>query len=121
MTGDRRPDGAKAPDGRRSRVAPSEPRRNAFEVGAGRVGAERHYAASSWRCGLAARWRGGRWLRTLIIFAAMVGALSPPALASGVRQLARSTIAFSSDGVRYAAWQVRAGGPIVVLDTRTGH
>jgi hypothetical protein len=34
--------------------------------------------------------------------------------------LASPVIAFSSDGVRYAAWQSTEQSPIVVLDTRTG-
>jgi hypothetical protein len=38
-----------------------------------------------------------------------------------LRELVSHTVAFSSDGGRYAAWQVYAATPIVVLDTRTGH
>ena len=41
--------------------------------------------------------------------------------ASQFRQLAPSTVAFSSDGTRYAVWQVSKGSPIVIFDTRTGH
>jgi hypothetical protein len=37
-----------------------------------------------------------------------------------LRQLAASTVAFSSDGTRYAAWQNRGDEQIVVLDTLTG-
>jgi hypothetical protein len=41
-------------------------------------------------------------------------------LGSPLRQLAASTVAFSSDGTRYAAWQVRGDEQIVVFDTLTG-
>jgi hypothetical protein len=66
-----------------------------------------------------------RHLRRLAIAAGITLTLlvAPVAVAatSQFRRLAASTVTFSSDGVRYAAWQVREGDPIVVLDTRTGH
>ena len=43
------------------------------------------------------------------------------ALGSPLRQLARSTTSFVSDGGQYAAWQVTPASPIVVLDTLTDH
>jgi hypothetical protein len=52
---------------------------------------------------------------------AMLGCAASSAFASTLHRLAPSMIAFSSDGVRYAAWQVREGDPIVVFDTLTGH
>jgi hypothetical protein len=50
-------------------------------------------------------------------------ALATPvrALASSpLRLVASSTVNFSTDGERYAAWESRAGGPLTVLDTRHG-
>jgi hypothetical protein len=35
------------------------------------------------------------------------------------RRVAANVVAFASDGTRYAAWQVTASAPIVLLDTRT--
>jgi hypothetical protein len=49
-----------------------------------------------------------------------LGAVTSRAQASRLRQLARSTTSFASDGGRYAAWQVTPASPIVVLDTLTG-
>jgi hypothetical protein len=43
----------------------------------------------------------------------------PSARAAPLRPLASPVVAFSSDGVRYAAWQSAEQSPIVVLDTRT--
>jgi hypothetical protein len=43
-----------------------------------------------------------------------------PAFSAPLAQLASPVVAFSSDGVRYAAWQTSEQSPIVVLDTRTG-
>jgi hypothetical protein len=66
----------------------------------------------------------GCWRCGLILFCAVAAALGgrpASAHASRFRRLAESTIAFSSDGSRYAAWQVSAGSPVVVFDTRTGH
>jgi hypothetical protein len=71
--------------------------------------------AIGWRCG----W--GRRVLALVALATMYGGLCSGAIASPLRLLAPSTIAFSSDGARYAAWQVRKGSAIVVFDTRTGH
>jgi hypothetical protein len=65
----------------------------------------------------------GRHLRRLVTLAlvlVMLGAVASRAQASHLRQLARSTTSFASDGERYAAWQLHAGSPIVVLDTLTG-
>jgi hypothetical protein len=50
-----------------------------------------------------------------------VAALAPVACASQLRLLASNTTAFSSDGSRFAAWQISPAEPIVVLDTLTGH
>jgi hypothetical protein len=60
------------------------------------------------------------WLVTLALVLVMLGAVASRAQASHLRQLARSTTSFASDGERYAAWQLHAGAPIVVLDTLTG-
>jgi hypothetical protein len=43
------------------------------------------------------------------------------ASASVFRRLVLSTEIFSTDGVRYAAWQVTRSSPIVIFDARTGH
>jgi hypothetical protein len=61
-----------------------------------------------------------RRLATLALVLVMLGAVASRAQASQLRQLARSTTSFASDGERYAAWQLHAGAPIVVLDTLTG-
>jgi hypothetical protein len=61
-----------------------------------------------------------RRLATLALVLIMLGAVASQAQASHLRQLARSTTSFASDGERYAAWQLHAGAPIVVLDTLTG-
>jgi hypothetical protein len=71
------------------------------------------------------RGRPSRWCLTLLAsFVALMAWVSPAASAgtvgSPLRRLAASTIAFASDGERYAAWQLHAGAPIVVLDTLTG-
>jgi hypothetical protein len=42
------------------------------------------------------------------------------AQASRLRVRVPSVVSFAADGSSYAAWQVRAGAPIVVLDTETG-
>jgi hypothetical protein len=68
--------------------------------------------------------RAGARRTLLFVSLAVIGmssAFPAHALGSPLRQLASSVTAFSSDGVRYAAWQVHAGSPIVVFDTRTGH
>ncbi|MGP8242062.1 MAG: hypothetical protein ACLQQB_09915 [Solirubrobacteraceae bacterium] len=61
-----------------------------------------------------------RWLATLAVVLITLGAVTSCAQASHLRQLARSTTSFAADGERYAAWQLNAGAPIVVLDTLTG-
>ena len=61
-----------------------------------------------------------RWLATLAVVLITLGAVTSRAQASHLRQLARSTTSFAADGERYAAWQLNAGAPIVVLDTLTG-
>jgi hypothetical protein len=71
-----------------------------------------------------ARTCSGRHLRrlaTLAVVLIMLGAVTSRAQASPLRQLARSTTSFASDGGRYAAWQVTPASPIVVLDTLTDH
>jgi hypothetical protein len=61
------------------------------------------------------------WSLALTAVALLLVAAAPCASASTLRRLASRTVAFASDGVRYVAWQVRAGAAVVVLDTRTGH
>jgi len=63
--------------------------------------------------------RGAKGLVAIVTAATCVGVLAPSSLASGLHRLARSTTSFASDGERYAAWQLHAGAPIVVLDTLT--
>jgi hypothetical protein len=66
---------------------------------------------------------GGRYRRglaTLAVGLIMLGAGASPAVASSLHRLASGTVAFSSDGTRYAAWQVQGDEQIVVLDTMTG-
>ena len=62
-----------------------------------------------------------RWLATLALVLIMLGAVTSRAQASHLRQLARSTTSFASDGGRYAAWQVTPASPIVVLNTLNDH
>jgi hypothetical protein len=61
-----------------------------------------------------------RWLAALALVPIMLGVVTSRAQASRLRELVRSTTSFASDGARYAAWQLHAGAPIVVLDTLTG-
>jgi hypothetical protein len=71
-----------------------------------------------------ARTCSGRHLRrlaTLAVVLIMLGAVTSRAQASHLRQLARSTTSFASDGGRYVAWQLTPASPIVVLDTLTDH
>jgi hypothetical protein len=63
---------------------------------------------------------GWRYWLALACAAAALGGQRASAQASGFRRLADSTIAFSSDGSRYAAWQVNEGSLVVVFDARTG-
>ena len=62
--------------------------------------------------------------RALTITVTCVALLAPAgvpcALSAPLVSLASPVVAFSSDGVRYAAWQTTEPSPIVVLDTRTG-
>jgi hypothetical protein len=67
------------------------------------------------RCG-----RHLRWLATLALVLIVLGTVASRAQASYLRQLASGTVAFSSDGTRYAAWQLRGDEQIVVFDTSTG-
>ena len=63
-----------------------------------------------------------RWLATLALALVliMLGGGGSRAMASPMRQLARSTTSFATDGIRYAAWQHSPVSPIVVFDTYTG-
>lgn len=65
--------------------------------------------------------RHRRRLATLALVLIMLGAVTSRAEASHLRQLARSTTSFASDGGRYAAWQVTPASPIVVLDSLNDH
>lgn len=55
-----------------------------------------------------------------LIAAAALGLAATSALATPLRPVASSIVALSSDGVRYAAYETRAGAPLVVLDTSSG-
>jgi hypothetical protein len=69
------------------------------------------------------RVQAGGWLAygwTLTVVFIMLGAVTSGAVASPLRRLAASTVAFASDGNRFVAWQVRQAEPIVVLDSLTG-
>ena len=57
---------------------------------------------------------------TLTSVALLVATGVPCAVSAPLVSLASPVVAFSSDGVRYAAWQTTEQSPIVVLDTRTG-
>jgi hypothetical protein len=59
-------------------------------------------------------------LATLALVLIMLGVVTSRADASSLHRLASGTVAFSSDGARYVAWQVQGDGQIVVLDTLTG-
>lgn len=68
-------------------------------------------------------WMASRWRSCVraIVAGSLVAAIFPvSAQALSFRRLAPSTVAFASDGTRYAAWQVTTSSPIVVLDTRSG-
>jgi hypothetical protein len=65
----------------------------------------------------------GGWLAygwTLTVVLVMLGAVTSGAVASPLRRLAASTVAFASDGTRFVAWQNRGDEQIVVLDSLTG-
>jgi hypothetical protein len=65
----------------------------------------------------------GGWLAygwTLTVVLIMLGAVTSGAVALPLRRMAASTVAFSSDGTRFVAWQNRGDEQIVVLDTLTG-
>ncbi len=61
-------------------------------------------------------------MKLLVAMVALLTVLASASqgLGSPLRQLVGSTTSFASDGERYAAWQLHAGAPIVVLDTLTG-
>ena len=58
---------------------------------------------------------------TFAVVLVMLGVVASRVDASRLRQLARSTTSFASDGGRYAAWQITPASPIVVLDTLDDH
>lgn len=65
----------------------------------------------------------GRYWRGLVALAVgliLLSAGASPAVASSLHRLASGTVAFSSDGTRYAAWEVQGDEQIVVLDALTG-
>lgn len=55
-----------------------------------------------------------------MLVGAGLSAFATNAQASRLRVRVPSVVSFASDGSSYAAWQVRVGAPIVVLDTDTG-
>jgi hypothetical protein len=63
------------------------------------------------------RYRHG--LAALAVGLIMLSAGASPAVASSLRRLASGTVAFSSDGTRFVAWQNRGDEQIVVFDTLT--
>lgn len=63
-------------------------------------------------------WLAYGWMLAVVLI--MLGAVISAAVASPLRRLAASTVAFASDGTRFVAWQVRGGEQIVVLDSLTG-
>jgi hypothetical protein len=65
----------------------------------------------------------GRRRHGLAVFAVgliMLSAGASPAVGSSLHRLASGTVAFSSDGTRFVAWQNRGDEQIVVFDTLTG-
>jgi hypothetical protein len=64
--------------------------------------------------------RQRRQLATLAVIIIILSVGTSPAIASPLRRLASDTVAFSSDGTRFVAWQVQGDEQIVVLDTLTG-
>lgn len=71
--------------------------------------------------GRAGRWPPSRARAGVLLVCAglLVGVDQAPAM-TPLRRLAAQTVAFATDGGHYAAWQVRRGGPVTVLDTRSG-
>jgi hypothetical protein len=61
-----------------------------------------------------------RLVVTTLIALSLACAVADTAIASPFRRLVRSTVAFATDGTRYAAWQVTKISPVIVLDTRSG-
>ena len=59
-------------------------------------------------------------LAALAVGLIMLSAGASPAAAASLHRLASGTIAFSSDGTRFVAWQNRGDEQIVVFDTLTG-
>jgi hypothetical protein len=64
--------------------------------------------------------RRRRQLATLAVIIIILSVGTSPAIASPSRRPASDTVAFSSDGTRFVAWQVQGDEQIVVLDTLTG-
>jgi hypothetical protein len=58
-------------------------------------------------------------LRAIVLAGVLFCGLVSSASATSLRRLVPSVRSFASDGGSYAAWQVAATAPIVVLDTRT--
>ena len=71
--------------------------------------------------GIAAGGDGGyrHGLAALAVGLIMLGAVASPAAASSLHRLASGTVAFSSDGTRFVAWQNRGDEQIVVFDALT--
>jgi hypothetical protein len=73
-----------------------------------------HRHRESWlSCGQAAKLLLGTVAIAMCVFPA-------GAAGSSLHLLVARVVAVQSDGSRYVAWQTRAGGPVVVFDTRTG-
>jgi hypothetical protein len=60
------------------------------------------------------------WLAGVLGLLLGAGPLAPLARAAKLRPIVASAERFASDGGRYAAWQVKVGGPLTVLDTVSG-
>lgn len=61
----------------------------------------------------------GRYRHGLAALAVGLSAGASPAIASSLHRLASGTVAFSSDGTRFVAWQNRGDEQIVAFDTLT--
>jgi hypothetical protein len=60
-------------------------------------------------------------LRALVIAVmALVSWCTVARAADAFRPIVASTVSFSSDGIRFVAWEVQNGGPLVVMDADTG-